>query len=231
MRALFKNYAEECYCNNYCTVEPFSTFEEFESEVNGPNDGVEVDFYEVIEIEGNATSGIHFKYRSSFLEYDSIYKEKNKLVLSTPSSPTQATEKQSVLVYQNFQVLTSTFIRKYFEVNDTTTFQIQAQKISTPNLSDLTLEMALFSLVFLSYYFFIVLWMVTEKEKKQDIFLYGQGVSKRKYQLSWFLTYLIIIIVPTLIVSIIIFLNFFREANLLCLFILSQLLCIINIFF
>ena len=51
-----------------------------------------------------------------------------------------------------------------------------------------------FEMTILSYY--LTERMVEEKEKKLSDFLERQGISKRKYNLSWFVTYIILSILP-----------------------------------
>ena len=114
MCSSFKAFTTEYYCTINCTVETFSTFKEFQSIINIANYKREIKFAKVIEIEGNAQSNVHFKYKSSFLAYSSVSSETNKLVLNT-SVISQSTSNVYInRIFQNFQVLTCTFTRKYF---------------------------------------------------------------------------------------------------------------------
>jgi len=57
----------------------------------------------------------------------------------------------------------------------------------------------LISFQFSLYTYFFIIRMIDEKEKKLNIFLERQGISKFIYYLSWFLSYLFINIIPILV--------------------------------
>lgn len=86
-----------------------------------------------------------------------------------------------------------------------------------------------YALTCMSYMFPFVNWIVNEKEKKLKDFLMHQGINRISYDLSWFITYLILIFIPVKVSTAIFKLLFMTNVNTILIF-AAQFLFTINMF-
>ena len=154
------------------------------------------------------------KYKIELIQNkDSCFFNEDELIssYSDPFFP-NTTDSLDIIKFENFTRIQSLFaqflIKKKGKSTSHKNLNIQFGQNSYPphikqNRKEIDMKISIFTLAFslqfsITSYFFCMR-MIDEKEKKLIEFLQRQGISDISYFFSWFLTYLVIIILPVII--------------------------------
>ena len=234
IRELFADYASKHICNEMteCELKSFQTRRLFKRYIKSPTYAIDKEFDTVIEIEGKDPKQLKFNLKSKDMKVKSKYDTANTLIFQT-----MMTERyDNIQKWKNFELLISNFLIKINNITQTKNITIYEKPLTTPPIYNIfsseqiitTIPMCL-SISYSSTLFAFVLWMVAEKEKRLNDFLFRQGISHSKYLLSWFLTFILITTIPTLCTSYLLYRYLFVHTSFF-LIAISQLLFTINIF-
>ena len=231
-----------------CKVKIFKTKEEFDKYIYSPEYKNESEFKVVFEI--NKKNNIFdINIMSKEININSVDKSKNLLTLNSFGEFNEAMDQvlnpsQNDASYQNYYSILSNFFFEYYHNNNGTTendikkenINIYFKPLNTPpiynklsNEFTLTFIPMMLSISFSSSLFTFVLWMVKEKSQNLHEFLFRYGISSNKYYYSWFLTFIILTIIPIIVCSYMIFKHAFVNLSFAYIF-LSLLLFDVSLF-
>ena len=207
-----------------------SSEEKFNEYINSESYTNATSLSHVFIIEGDEIRNLQFKVYSRMLGFVSIYSSANILNLVGDNNEVKE------LLYQSYQTIISTFIQEIIQKNQNIQIIVHRQKLNTPEIANfLSSNQGVYflppflSIVYASTLFNLLLWMVAEKEQKLVQFLNRQGINQIQYIFSWFLTFIGLTLIPTIITALIV--NFgFMVNNHIMFIILFQILYIISIF-
>lgn len=234
LRNSFSNFAKEYFCQSEseCEIKSYSSSKQLSKYINSRDYENDKEFDSVIEIIGNKYNSLTFNIRNKDLQVKSKYDSVNTL-----SFQSLVIEKnENISKWKNYQILIANFLLSINHIEPKKNITIYEQPLTTPPIYNIfssekiiTMIPMCLSISYSSTLFAFVLWMVAEKEKRLNDFLYRQGISHSKYLFSWFLTFIIITIIPTFCTSFLLYKYIFHCMSFFILF-LSQLLFTLNIF-
>ena len=186
---------------NVSTFDNYSTFLNYinSKEYNSSNITFN-SLIEIIELE----KGRKYKFKSNNLTFETTLSRLNKLNQETKSN------NDNIDLINNFFYFTYLLESKIGTNDIKTPLIISNQTLDQrPKYNNLDMNYILLTSGFISLsYCFIVFslfdWIIEEKEKQLNHFLYRQGISKFTYYFSWMIFFMIISIIPSFCTSFII---------------------------
>ena len=216
-----------------CRIEHYETYENFEAFIN--SEKYIEQFMKLIEIN-NDDSSINFKMKDFNFTVNSIYNEVNELSFNSDMLMGASSDEGNNKIFEFYQKLFSNFLVYYKKLQVKANMKVTYQPITTPKIFSILTDPKLIALLpvymsmsYSSVFFNIILWMVTEKEKKLNELLARQGISHTTYLISWFLIFLFMTLIPTIIATTILNYVFLYHSRIILLNIF-QILFTINLF-
>ena len=174
---------------------------------------------------------LDFDVRFSSVSYKSVYESANELYIASDTrSTTQLTN------FKNSQKIIANFIKSKSTQSPSHTLSIEEMPLTRPKIYNsnnsgfyyYVLPICI-SIGQSTALFNIMSWMITEREQKIDEFTKRQGISKTTYLVSWFITYFVLTIIPSIINCILLQIFFFKHFVLLWM-IIMEIVFMLNIF-
>ena len=220
--------------NHTNEVEAFETYEQFTSFINRQEYKNETVLTCVIEIIGSDMKNIQFKILSDNVDINFEPLQKTRQLQQSTSSIFPSYQ----VSYYHLHVLLSQIV---YEMNDIDITQQKNINITSFTYRPLptnkffgdgalgTIVSVVNSLAYSATVYGFMLWMISEKEEKLFDFLNRQGMGFWQYLLSWFLMFLLLTIVPSIITAVLFAYLFLIHINFF-LYYLYQLLFLLNVF-
>jgi len=205
-----------------CKIKTFKTKEEFNKYIYSIDYKNASEFKVIFELS-KENDILNINILSKEIKINSIEKSKNSLILDKPEGQMELFESMlninnNVFSYQNYYSIISNFMKEYYnnnnkneetkKIKDNEKINIYFKPLNTPPIYNklgndfiLTFLPMIISISFSSILFSFVLWMVKERSNNLQEFLFRYGITPNKYYLSWFMTFIILTIIPDIICS------------------------------
>ena len=216
-----------------CKIKKFKNKDEFNKYIYSYEYKNATDFNVVFEIKKDKNDIISFDIMSRDLVLNSIEKSKNLLKLDDVIEKNEMLNividsKRNENTYKNYFLIISNFLRLYYggeNMNADEKVNIYYKPLNTPVIynrlsNDFALNFVpmIISISFSSTLFSFVLWMVKEKFENLHEFLFRYGISSNKYYSSWFITFIILTIIPIIFCSYMIYKKVFVNISFIYIF-------------
>ena len=173
---------------------------------------------------------LDFDLRFQTNQFKSVYESSNELVIN--QDIITANTKQ----FQQCQQIISHYINKTYSQTTKTNVSIYTKPLTRPSIYN-TYSLGLFPFILplcislgqSSSLFYIMSWMISERENKIDEFTKRQGISKTTYLISWFVTFFLLTLIPVIISCVLLQLFFFHQFFFIWLLFMEELF-LLNIF-
>ena len=200
-----------------CNVKTFKSKNEFNNYLYSESYKNASEFRVVFELKKEKDI-ININILSKEININSVEKSKNLLlvdnlggqgdIFNSVLNPTNTDDS-----YKNYYIIISNFLKEYYNYNSDTIKIKDDEKINIyykplntrpiynklSNEFTLTFIPMILSISFSSTLFTFVLWMVKEKAQNLHQFLFRYGITPNKYYHSWFITFIILTIIPIII--------------------------------
>ena len=197
-----------------CKVKTFKSKKDFNNYIFSEEYKNASEFTVVFELK-KENDILNINILSKEIKINSVEKSKNLLLVDSLGgqedmiksvlNPTNSDES-----YKNYYLILSNFLKLYYnyysdtkKINDTEKINIYYKPLNSVPLTnkfsnEITLMFIpmLLSISFSSTLFSFVLWMVKEKSQNLHQFLFRYGITPNKYYRSWFITFLILTVLP-----------------------------------
>ena len=212
-----------------CKIKQFKNKEEFNKYINSLEYKNDTEFKVVFEIK-KENDIFNFNIMSKELKINSVDKSKNLLILDNQSEKNDMLNviidpKKNEDAYKNYFLIISHFLKLYSggeKMNINEKINIYYKPLNTPPLYNklnnefmITFVPMIISISFSSTLFSFVLWMVKEKSQNLHEFLFRYGITSNKYYQSWFITFIILTIIPIIICSYMIYIKAFVNISII----------------
>ena len=202
-----------------CKTKKFQNKEEFNKYIYSLEYQNDTEFRVVFEIKKEKDI-ISFNIMSKDLNINSVDKSKNLLTLENPSENNDMLNlildpSKNDNAYKNYILIISNFLKLYSggeNININEKINIYYKPLNTPPIYNklsndflITFIPMIISISFSSTLFSFVLWMVKEKSQNLHEYLFRYGITPNKYYKSWFITFMILTILPIIICSFMIY--------------------------
>ena len=220
--------------NHTNIVEAFTSYDEFTSFINRDEYKNETALTCVIEVNGNDIHNITFNVLldSVDINFEPLQRQQQQQQRASPLFPSYQVNYNHlhVLLSQIVYSLNNIDIHQQKSIN-VTSFPYRAiptNKFFGDGALG-TIVSVVNSLAYSATVYGFMLWMISEKEEKLFDFLNRQGMGFMQYLLSWFLMFLILTIIPSVVAAVLFTYLFLIHINFF-LYYLYQLLFLLNVF-
>ena len=200
-----------------CKVKTFKSKEDFNNYIFSEEYKNASEFMVVFELK-KENDILNINILSKEITINSVEKSKNLLLvdnlggqgdmITSVLNPTNSDDS-----YKNYFMIISNFLKEYYnynsdaiKINDNEKINIYYKPLNTApvynkfsNEFTLTFIPMMLSISFSSTLFSFVLWMVKEKSQNLHQFLFRYGITPNKYYRSWFITFLILTVLPIIL--------------------------------
>ena len=206
-----------------CKIKVFKNIDEYNKYIYSMEYKNGTEFRVVFEINKDQNNIINFNIMSKELRFNSIDKSKNLLTLDYPSEKNEMVNlitnpEKNDKNYKNYFSIISNFLKQYYigENNINEKINIYFKPLNTPPIYNiLSNEFAIMfvpmiiSISFSSTLFSFVLWMVKEKSQNLHELLFRSGITPNKYYQTWFVTFMVLTIIPIIVCAYMIYVKAF----------------------
>ena len=220
--------------NHTNIVEAFTTYDEFTSFINRNEYKNETALTCVIEVIGNDIHNIQFNVLLDNVDinFEPLQRQLQQQQRASPLFPSYQVN------YNHLHVLLSQIV---YSLNNIDITQQKSINVTSYPYRAIptnkffgdgalgTIVSVVNSLAYSATVYGFMLWMISEKEEKLFDFLNRQGMGFMQYLLSWFLMFLILTIIPSVVAAVLFKYLFLIHINFF-LYYLYQLLFLLNVF-